>query len=548
MQWNKQTVDIIGLTYNGYKGEKKIKQKFDQNLNLTLKDVENIVISPQFDRVVAALEESKATGANISWVVLANVATIANKISGDKARFGVGLSGGYASSEDQFIFCTWEKLSISKELFFEPPVIQRWIRSIISLAEQFLPEEPTDEKNWFKELSRLKSNKASKADCIECRVQSVGTLYTLLCHGLQKPKPSLPYIVYEDYWEEWDLNDHATQCGWILARSMQNYIYTGRPIDSEIRNFIVCQSAARTGKSVFMDALARLTKSMGLTLGNLPNSNVFSRLEFASAGIALIDDEDKSEGKDRGVSVLFTSAVVKSLVSGSEAPYSMKNSSATVPVKNKILLIQNTNHVNLADIVNADAGNLDRLRLLHINRATLNKWFEMWTVRFDPNDIPGSYDRLVHSMLWSKLLPLEPERWCRFDPLRYDLGSLLHSIVAKDPGMVINSALYWLLDRHPEHYRIQPGGEHSSIHASLHPTNGDQKVKIENVLPLLAGLLATDPEYPNGQLKQKHASTWYALFSAAVKLVQQNKVSVSDVAKSVPDDVSCLQLTIPTIE
>jgi hypothetical protein len=296
---------------------------------------------------------------------------------------------------------------------------------------------------------------------------------------------------------------------------MQNYIYTGRPIDPEIRNFIVCQSAAKTGKSVFMDALARLVKAMGMTLGNLPNSNVFSAMEFASSGIALIDDEDKSVGKSRGVNVLFSSAVVKSLVSGSEAPYSMKNSSATVPIKNKILIIQNTNHVNLADIVGADAGNLDRLRLLHIDRCVLNDWFNLWQVKLDRSDIPGSYDRLIHAMLWSEMLPVEPERWCRFDPQRYDLGQLLHLVASTDPGMTINSALHLIMERYPDHYRIKPGEEHSSLHANLDPIRGDQRIKIENVLPLLSGLLATDPDYRGGVLKQT-ASTWYALFSAVV--------------------------------
>jgi hypothetical protein len=439
---------------------------------------------------------------------------IANRLAGHRIRFGVGLSGGYQSSEDQFIFTTWEE---EPELVkFEAPEIQRWIRCVLQFATPLLEGvEILDEKEHHKSLAKLKLNKATKADCIEARLKSNGTNYTLLCNFHQSP-PSGAKVLPEFYWEKWDTSSYHTQCAWVLARSMQHYLYTGRAVDAEIRNFLVLQSAPKAGKTVFMDALLRLVRRMGMTTSNLPNSNVFSKLEFFSGGCALIDDEDKSAGSGRQVNPLFTSAIVKTAVSGGTEVCSMKNSSASVPITNKIMVINNTNHVNLYDIVNADAGNRDRLRLLHVGRAFFDNLFVLYGLRVDPKNIAESYDRLVATMLWSPLLPLEPERWCLFDPERYDLGQLLVLVMGIDPAMSLSTAIYEIMGRYPDHYRVNNGAENCSLYGELHPLRGSQKLDPSKVIQQIAPLLSTDPDYFGGCLAQP-PSTWYALYQAVSK-------------------------------
>lgn len=512
MKLTSTIIDKLDPFYSSHQGEKLVKAWYSQGLGLHSLSLEKIIESPQFDRICDSLMEAKTTGSNISWVVLANVCAIANRIAGHRIRFGVGLSGGFASSEDQFIFTTWGKDGDRESDLFESPEVQRWIRACLNIALALDKDsEPVDDKKWYKELSRIKLNKATKADCIECRSQAVGTAYMRLCHGHQQP-PIGTQTLPPNYWEKWDTSNYNTQVAWVLARSLQNYVITGRKIDPEIRQFLICQGAPGAGKSVLMNAIDRLTRSMGLNNGNLPNSNTFSNLEFASSNIALIDDGDIATGKNRTVNVLFTSAVIKSNVSGTPStPYSMKNSTATVSVRNKILVVQNTNFVNLSDLVNSDSGNLDRMRLLHIDRLTLNHFFDLYELELDRSDIPGSYDRLIATMLWSPMLPIEPGRFCRFDPERYDLGQLMKLVIDTDPAMTIFTALRTIMERYPDHYRINNGEEHSSLFAKLHPINGDTCLELAKCLEPIQTLLSRDPDYRGGVLRQS-ASTWYALF------------------------------------
>lgn len=506
-----QIVEALNPFRNNHQNEKVVNEYYSNGLGISARSLEIIIESRQFDRILEQMREAKTQGTLISWTVLANVCAIANRLVGHRIRFGVGLSGGYASSEDQFIFTTWGQEFESDVLDFEAPEIQRWIRLVVRLVLSIdKGVEPVNDKRWYKELDRIQLNKATKADCIECRLQSVGTKYVLLCHGHQSP-PVGAKIMPPNYWESWDTSNYNTQVAWTMTRSIQNYIHTGRKTDPDIRQFLIVQGQPSAGKTQYMSALDRLFKSMGLNGGNLPNSNVFSNMEFASSNYALIDDADIATGKNRSVNVLFTSAVIKSMVSGTAStPYSMKNSTASVPIKNKMLVMQNTNFVNLADLVNCDAGNLDRMRLLHVDRITLNHMFDLYGIEVDRKDIPGSYDKLVATMLWSPLLPPEPGLFCRFDPERYDLGQLLTLVIGSDPSMTIFTALRTVLERYPDHYRVRQGEEHKTLFDKLHPVTGDTNLDFVKCLDPLQALLARDPDYP--VVLRQSASTWFALF------------------------------------
>lgn len=507
----------LGIIKSDHHGEQIVNPYYGQRLGLSKNQLLDIVNHKLFCDIHFQICKAAEEGDPLPWTILANTCAIANQFAHHRIRFGVGLSGGYQSSEDAFIFTCWEKNPNEEE--FCTPEIASWIKLVYRLSEAFEPLDLEEDalKAFLKNRSNHYKNKVLKADCIEARLQCVGIKYVKLCQMTPTPRMSP-----DRYWERWDLSSYAAQTLWVFARSIQNYILKkGTVPDPEIRQFLIVQGKAKAGKSVLMSSCDRLFKSLGLNGGSLPNSNVFSNTEFAASNYALIDDADIATGKNRSINVLFTSAVIKSVVSGTGAvPYSMKNSSASVPIQNKILVIQNTNHVNLGDLVNADEGNLDRMRLLHIDRDILVKWFHLMSIPFDIKNIPGSYDALVYKILYSESIPsgtAEQQAFCKFDPLRYDLGQLIYLTLQEDPAMTIQTVLFKVITRFPDHYRIGATEEHGSLYAKLHPLTGDSRLELSQALNPIQALLARDPEFPVS-LKQS-ATTWYALYQAAQKLM-----------------------------